>query len=133
MNCSITDSIFSCKICGKKKKKTHSSKNIYCSNECSQEGRRQESIERLKQGQLTDRATIGKALAAIFGRLCKECGIVEWRGKPAPLEVDHIDGDAGNNSFENLRLVCANCHGITPTWKGRNKGNGRLSRGLPLG
>ena len=29
-------------------------------------------------------------------------------------------------------VICPNCHGITPTWKGRNKGNGRATRGLPL-
>ena len=33
------------------------------------------------------------------------------------LEVDHIDGDKYNNSRENLRLLCPNCHSTTPTWR----------------
>ena len=31
-------------------------------------------------------------------------------------------------SLENLRLICSNCDTLTPTYKGRNKGNGRFSR-----
>lgn len=51
-----------------------------------------------------------------------------------PLEVEHIDGDATNNSEENLTLLCPNCHSLTRTYRGANKGNGNrdikwLSRG----
>lgn len=51
---------------------------------------------------------------------CAECGITEWQGKIAPLQVDHIDGDRKNNQIENLRILCANCHMLTDTW-GRRK------------
>ena len=47
---------------------------------------------------------------------CSECQIAEWQGQPAPLQVDHIDGDPRNNALSNLRLLCANCHQLTPTW-----------------
>lgn len=47
---------------------------------------------------------------------CEWCGISKWRGKPAPLQLDHIDGDVKNNRIENLRILCANCHAQTPTW-----------------
>jgi len=47
---------------------------------------------------------------------CEECGLTEWRGKTAPLQVDHIDGDRLNNLIENLRMLCANCHMQTETW-----------------
>ena len=47
---------------------------------------------------------------------CYECGITEWNGKPAPIQVDHIDGDPWNQSIDNLRLLCANCHAQTPTY-----------------
>lgn len=51
---------------------------------------------------------------------CAECGITEWRGVPAPLQIDHIDGDRLNNNLRNLRFLCPNCHALTPTFAGRN-------------
>jgi len=52
---------------------------------------------------------------------CECCGITEWNGKPAPIELDHIDGNRYNNRLENLRLLCPNCHAQTPPYRGRNK------------
>lgn len=51
---------------------------------------------------------------------CECCGITEWRGFPAPLELDHIDGNRHNHKHENLRLLCPNCHSQTETYRGRN-------------
>jgi len=56
------------------------------------------------------------------GRRCAMCSCAEWLGTSIPLELDHIDGDSDNSSRSNLRLVCPNCHALTPTYKGRNKG-----------
>lgn len=47
---------------------------------------------------------------------CEECRITEWRGHPAPLQVDHVDGDRLNNELANLMILCANCHVLTETW-----------------
>lgn len=54
-------------------------------------------------------------------RCCLICGIDNWNKEPITLELDHIDGDNKNNSRENLRCLCPNCHSQTRTWRGRNK------------
>jgi 5-methylcytosine-specific restriction endonuclease McrA len=48
---------------------------------------------------------------------CELCGITEWNGKPAPIELDHINGKHTDNRIENLRILCPNCHAQTPTWR----------------
>jgi len=50
---------------------------------------------------------------------CEICGINEWMGHPAPLELDHIDGNHFNNEMENLRILCPNCHSQTDTNSGK--------------
>ena len=45
-----------------------------------------------------------------------------------PLEVEHIDGNFQNNNEDNLILLCPNCHSLTSTYKGANKGHGRKNR-----
>ncbi len=39
---------------------------------------------------------------------CEECGFVPVHS--CQLDVDHINGDHGDDSEENLRTLCANCH-----------------------
>ena len=50
-------------------------------------------------------------------RRCEECDADKWMGKPIPLELEHIDGDKTNNALENLKVLCCNCHALTPTWR----------------
>lgn len=45
--------------------------------------------------------------------------------KPLVFVLDHIDGDAANNHFENLRMVCPNCDSQLPTFKSKNKKSSR--------
>jgi len=52
---------------------------------------------------------------------CEICSITEWNGKPAPLELDHIDGNHYNNDIKNLRIICPNCHAQTETHAGKSK------------
>lgn len=51
------------------------------------------------------------------GYKCENCGIDSWLGKKLIIELDHVDGNNRNNSKENLKLLCPNCHSQTPTWK----------------
>jgi Zn finger protein HypA/HybF involved in hydrogenase expression len=44
------------------------------------------------------------------------------------LEVDHIDGNCNNNAAENLRVICPNCHAMSPNYKALNKDSGRKYR-----
>jgi len=48
---------------------------------------------------------------------CSKCGNDgSWLNQPLPLDIDHINGDNTNNSLDNLRFLCPNCHRQTPTW-----------------
>jgi hypothetical protein len=59
------------------------------------------------------------------GNKCSMCGTEEWQGQPIPLVCDHISGDSTDNRIENFRLVCCNCDAQLPTYKSKNRGNGR--------
>ena len=44
-------------------------------------------------------------------RKCECCDMSKWMGKPIPLELHHINGNHYDNRFENLQILCRNCHG----------------------
>lgn len=57
----------------------------------------------------------------LFEAKCMKCGIDEWMGQPAPLELEHKNGDNTDNRLENLEILCPNCHAQTPTYRGKNR------------
>ena len=47
-------------------------------------------------------------------RRCEKCGLDSWLNGPIPLELHHKDGNHYNNAFENLQILCPNCHALEP-------------------
>ena len=43
---------------------------------------------------------------------CEICGVSEWQGVKLPLELHHKNNNHTDNSFENLQILCPNCHSI---------------------
>ena len=48
---------------------------------------------------------------------CAICGYSRWLDGEIPLQLDHKDGNKENNSLRNLRLLCPNCHALTPQYR----------------
>ena len=126
--------ISTCKNCNKEFKYSvqGGKTGTYCSLDCTFEGQRKERRQNFLEGKVVGRGNLRNHLVDIHGWKCMCCNNTEWLGQPIPLELDHIDGNAGDNSPKNIRLLCPNCHSQTPTHKAKNKGNGRGSRGLPM-
>jgi len=114
-------------------------KKKFCSNKCQIEYQYKTFIHFWKKGKVS--GTKGIHTKFISGHIRKYlldkynncCSICEWSKqhpitKKIPLEIDHIDGDSENNKEINLRLLCPNCHALTPHFKNLNKGNGRKWR-----
>ena len=49
----------------------------------------------------------------------EECGITDWLGEPLSMNLHHVNGDVLDNRFENLQLLCANCHSQTTNFARR--------------
>lgn len=123
-----------CIICNKVLTK---SQKKFCSHECQQIYEQKEWENRWKNGEETGlkgeygiSSYLKHYLFNKYNNKCAKCGWGEtnpYTGK-IPLEVEHIDGNYLNNSEENLILLCPNCHSLTATYKGANKGNGRKER-----
>lgn len=120
-----------CKNCGA------DTLGTYCSNKCQHAFQNSKVIAEWKENPEKGTRSGGRLKGAVrnyilekFDHKCSECG---WDKKNpvtgnSPLEVDHVDGDSTNNSEYNLRLLCPNCHALTPTWKGLNAGKANKER-----
>ena len=77
---------------------------------------------RLVKGKFRGSSSLKKRLikAKILDAKCSCCELTQWMGQPAPLELDHINGDPFDNTVGNLRILCPNCHAQTPTANGKN-------------
>lgn len=49
---------------------------------------------------------------------CFSCGWNERRNNGAcPLEIHHVDGNRNNWAWDNLELLCPNCHSLTAKYR----------------
>ena len=66
---------------------------------------------------------------------CDICGITRWLDGEVPLQLDHKNGNKDDNSLKNLRLLCPNCHALTPEYRLKDefKGETYSNRDNPSG
>lgn len=123
-----------CKTCGKKL--YSGNKTGYCST-CLKDKEYNDYIQDWKDGKVD--GLRGEYLLSnhlrryIFEKYDNKCSQCGWGMEnpfthTIPLEIEHIDGNYQNNNEDNLTLLCPNCHSLTATYKGANKGNGRKQR-----
>lgn len=114
-----------------------SKKPKFCNNKCQGEHKIISSINHWLTNQQEfvgillnhSRGYIKKYFLEKQNHLCKICGIPdEWNNKPMIFILDHVDGDASNNTEKNLRLICHNCDSQLPTYKSKNKSSARKDR-----
>ncbi|TSD03435.1 MAG: HNH endonuclease [Parcubacteria group bacterium Athens0714_16] len=103
----------------------------YCSNKCQFVAQYKKYIKEWKLGNKNGNVGIHtrnvskhlkRYLSEKYGEHCSQCG---WnkkhpKSKKVPIEIDHIDGNSENNLESNLRLLCPNCHSLTPNFKNLN-------------
>ena len=119
--------IANCIHCNKEIHKNNG-KNIrkYCSSKCQQSYQRETKINNNTASSITSK----RYLIEKHGNCCMECGWdkINITSGNVPIELEHIDGNSENNNLDNLKLLCPNCHSLTPTYKTLNLGNGRFNR-----
>lgn len=118
---------FNCKNCGVLKDTSHRNTNTYCSHKCQKVYENKVRIINWKETGKIGHTVVKKYLINQKNE-CWRCGIIEWQNKPITLELDHINGNSDDNQENNLQILCPNCHSQTPTYKGKNMGNGRYIR-----
>jgi hypothetical protein len=101
---------------------THNTK--FCKISCQHEYNKKISHSKILKEKKSSFFKLKQYIIETKGYKCELCNIGStWNKLPLTLHCDHIDGDSDNNTLDNLRIVCPNCHSQTDTWCGRNKKN----------
>lgn len=123
--------IKTCKYCGNEFSTTDK-RALFCSIKCGCQNKHDESYRdflknphKYNRGNYTPKLFKGEFLKEQNG-VCAICGCEQTHnGKSLVFILDHIDGDASNNSRENLRMICPNCDSQLDTYKSKNKNSKR--------
>lgn len=118
-----------CQECGKTFKSRKPNRK-FCSNECSAKQRSKETISKWIEGKYTinPNLSLPKSIRQFLyekaNYKCEECGFEGYNKATnnTILQIHHIDGDSGNNSINNLKVLCPNCHAMTENYMALNKG-----------
>ena len=123
--------VISCLSCSRTLPSCRPSVTKYCSRACMASHKYELRFRSWYEcGQSFSNKVLRSFLETCRGYSCEVCGLSRWNGKDIVLEVEHINGNSDDSSKENICLICPNCHSQTPTYKGRNTGNGRHLRML---
>jgi len=122
-----------CRYCGNNI--SHTKNNVYCGVDCSKKHLSKmiydkfiESPEENQRGNFNV-SVIKRFILEEQGNKCAICGIDSyWNDKPLIFVLDHIDGNAANNTRENFRCICPNCDSQLDTYKSKNKNSARTYR-----
>ncbi len=119
-----------CEMCGRTVNQVVAK---YCSLKCQHANQHRLRIELVESGKypsFENPRFLRKYLLLKLGERCSRCGWAERHSLTGrvPVEVEHIDGDWKNNRPANLTLLCPNCHALTATYRGLNRGRGRAKR-----
>ena len=132
MNAEQNSSEAVCIHCGKPLKNKRS---IYCTHQCQQKHQTDKWIQSWLSNEMdwsdekNQRSNIPDRIRHyMFEENNYKCSVCGWTAVnpytgTIPLEVDHIDGNYFNNSHDNLRVLCPNCHSLTRTYRGANHKN----------
>lgn len=115
-----------------KSRKGKTGNEKYCSIVCQHDYEQKQWIAAWLAGRVLKvfPRRVKAALIRLRGEKCEICGWAERNIKTqnVPIELEHSDGNYENNSPENVKLLCPNCHALTPTFRNLNKGFGRKYR-----
>ena len=126
--------IYNCLFCNKENSHDrHHKTNKYCNTKCQSDFQNLQKLNTWKTTGVVGRIAgtprwLKNYILEKQDNKCAECGISDWNSKSIVFDLEHKDGNSDNNTENNLCCLCPNCHSQTPTYKGRNIGNGRHNR-----